>query len=556
MMMVMVIISILFVMLDAVRSNLTNDNELLVNVKIEENSFDSPTIRLTCSVSIPLGRVPLISIEMWHAYTNLSVKATNARSTDIRVCSRSIISRDLQQSPTYSWLAGMSEVTRLKRRYSRSYCKRKPGEFERELVVVIDDVKIYDLNRWICEVEPYEEDRQHVVTEFDGLIQYNPFKIYQKVKESTMLLPELAFSIHPIIFIGGENDEYKHMKASFTCALPGYNRDNLNVRKHMGSPFIYVSIGYEQETNLLGFESSVTYIQSELFTRHLLNEAFMSTDRLITTNKIDFLCKDPPSYYDRNPLLSHKFSSVAYFKGKNLPVPIQPSLERAPLTVCFNKDWKVSMSSSSHRSQTHPLESRDTCTDFFLFGDLEIKDAIAKGKNELNTDTMLNTFIYSGNLMEIGQLDTVDSNPELHLTGNYFTTINHMVMRGKDIEGPRRLVFKMPEQTDIKPIQVTNQNPYIHVDEGRSPARRVPLKIVPSGTLLKEYYKQVAKLYMDFAEVEAKRIHIWADLQYDVTLNCIGYNGGYARVIYIANGLCADNESPVPEGWCRPKGYE
>ena len=529
---------------------LKNNDELIVTVKIKEIPFDSPTVSLICVVTIPPGRVPPVTIEMRHVHTDLFVKAMNTQSSDMKICSSSIIGRDLQVSPNPPWLPGMSEDARLKIRYGRSYCERNLGLLERNLVVVIDDIKLYDLNRWICEVEPFEQNRQHVVVQFDGLIEYNPFKNNINAR----LIPELKISVHPNVSIGRDPAPNKHAKEAFTCTLPGYHRNNLDVSRPLGSPFIYVSIMYEQKTNPLGYETGVSRIQSELFTRHLGNATFISKDRLTTTRMIDFLCKDPPNYYDRNPSADKKFSSIAYFKENNLPIVIQPSLERAPLTVCFRGIGKTF---HLHRPNKHPLETTSTCHDFFLFGDQETRNVITLGNIGLNTETMPNTFMYNGNLMEIGQLNTPESENKLHLSGEtYFTTINQMLMWGKNIEGPRRLVFKMPEQTDIRPIQVSDKNPFVHIDRSKIAANRHPLKIVPSGTLMRDFYKAVAELYIDFADVEAKHIHIWAEVQYNVRLECIGYNGGYARVIYVANGLCADSESPIPRGWCRPKGYK
>ena len=554
-------------------------------------------LEVMCRYYVDANSQPPTSITLGHANTLFAANATNTVGADATACTTGIQYTNLQSSPTRAEVGGMAEWARLIDRYAQhTHCLTDTWSIDRSLNVIVDPISIYDLDDWICTIILDEETAPHIFTDTSlrafhpaHVLHYNATHQYQNP-------PNIVVSTHPIDVPTATTttDDTASMKMpdrdAVFCSVPGYRRSSaLDFSLGYTTPYSYISFIYEQnEQALIG--SGILDLQGELYGRQQTRGRLLSEYQRYAPQSIDHMCIDPPispdTFYNFNPrptedellnldstihIYTADYNSDAIISninkrdvlveqsgGAERPYTVtrdiaatdfykltQTDIAGHPLTKCFSHTT-IESALSPNSLDTHPMNTVNELADFVLVGDYFMREAVEIGKwHILNSNR---TMIKFGSLWSVIPPDCPGSGcSELGIENFPYDRLVDSFDANK--APSHRLVFKMPEQQDLRPVQINDQLAYVRRDYGL-PITRQYLSFFPNGNLTRDLYKAIIGLYRDYRIVQIRHSHDRDVSSIYRNTNCIA-SRGEAKTVVVHNGLCyRGGTQPNTNEWC------
>ena len=541
---------------------ITSPEPLQVEIYSDFRGYES---YIGCMVIVPTERVAPKTITLKHKNTRFTAKAYDTSTTSAEACTDSIHFTDLYNTPTKNEEGGIDESARIaERRYRKgSHCKvdsrGNTDNIDRTLELHITPVTHYDKDEWVCEAEAgddLEGDTYPIV-----IATYDRLVTHQIGILASGASPELITSFHRDV--GLTEDDKKYDKASIGCKLVGYSfSSSLGFTADM-SPSTYTSMVFDQEGDGSGLElvTGQSWLTSDLYGRNRANGSFDTAQQLFTSRSTgDYLCYSYDSVFDRDNSFSDK--TWPFVKQEKREHP-KKNIEKYTRTVCFdnwderiNEDWRPS--AILRHEIPHPFDTAGVITtnnnnkedekligtDFIMTGGSNMIDFLpVSRRNEGRLEDYAIIF-NDGTPMHV--IDNECPGPP-HCQGdegwpeeyNVFELMDDGAV-GDGTHGLKRVVIKMPEQVDLKPVRLLTHKIYTRTKADQvTPLPKVPIYFYPSRSILLDWYRNYGQMLIDYERVSIKRIRDKFLTNNDAKLSC--GDGTYpGKVMWLSNGACKE----------------
>lgn len=522
------------------------------------------------------------TITLSHIKTELRVEATNALTEDEDTCTDSIVYTDLMSEEISEREGGMSEFARkAEGRYKRgTRCIYYPDHMGRnrmfELDVIVRPITHYDRYEWKCDVISQNIYNQ-LETRTDSDIG-QPVTVNER---SSILseggVPEIIVSVHPYI-AGTYSDPGYHENIAVGCSLPGYVNPIEENTYVTSQSYMYITMAYEQEDSVgIDIPMGRVFSTAEIYGRNVVEGEY---DTYHDINNIhypypDVMCYDVPSFIHPT---SHK-SDLYNLDDETILRLTPPRVKKSYKTMCFDnrvlRSYKTKNDLFYLNNIVSPFDSPETGTDFILVADKE--KGIGFLPENRQQEGRLNDYslLYDGSLFNIlhdncpGTVDDGCNNPENHLVlARFDLTKTYAAGDGHGIEGMQRIVMKLPEQEKIEAFRLLHDKPYVNLNGiDNTPLPQFPVYFLPTGPIVKDWYRKIGVLLRDYEQVEIRQIsssvpnHQNHIRQLECGTDLIG-NGRVFDVQYVIlmNNACEVHNPQLPSlqhtYWCNKYGQD